>query len=178
MTVMENREFLIPLNGLASGGTRFRWKADGKFFDDFGNADILDADIVAEAVAVKNSGGVRVDCSIIGTVTVQCDRCMDDLVLPVDTEVSLKLRYNAPADGADDEDGCETVSVSAEDHDFDMRQTVYDYVCVSLPMQRFHNDGECNPEMIERLDRGITVTGTETDENPFESLRELFPEKK
>ena len=66
---MENQEFLIPLNGLAPGKTIFRWKADRMFFEDFGNAGILDADLVAEAVVEKAGRKTDVDCSVSGTVT-------------------------------------------------------------------------------------------------------------
>ena len=42
---MERNDFLIPLNGLASGKTVYRWTAGREFFDGFGNSDILDASL-------------------------------------------------------------------------------------------------------------------------------------
>ena len=40
-----NDNFIIPLNGLASGESRFSWHAAKEFFDSFENAEILDADL-------------------------------------------------------------------------------------------------------------------------------------
>ena len=103
---MDSQEFLIPLNGLASGRKHFRWSVGKKFFEEFGNADILDASLDISADAEKSGREVIVDGKVSGTVTVLCDRCMDDLVLPVDTEVRLEVRYEGhgdrPESAADD----------------------------------------------------------------------------
>lgn len=173
---MENQEFLIPLNGLAPGKTIFRWKADRMFFEGFGNAGILDADLVAEAVVEKAGRKTDVDCSVSGTVTVQCDRCMDDLVLPVDTGISLAVRYGQET-GEDEADGRETVHVQAGEHVIDMRQVIYDYVCLSLPMQKFHEEGGCNPDALAVLRGGISLHGQEEPASPFAALGGLFAGK-
>ena len=46
-------EFIIPLNGLKPGRTSFSWHAGMEFFKKFGNADIIDADIVVRAEVEK-----------------------------------------------------------------------------------------------------------------------------
>lgn len=172
---MEYPEFLIPLNGLASGRTEFRWKAGKEFFGSFGNAEILDADLTAVAAVEKSGHDIAVDCSIEGTVTVLCDRCLDDLVLPVSVVAGLDVKYGRqPVSGSGDtEDGSEareSVYVQASEQELDMSQIIYDYVCLSLPMQRFHPEGQCNPESVARLRAGISVKGTEQVRNPFAAL--------
>ena len=195
---MDSQEFLIPLNGLASGRKHFRWSVGKKFFEEFGNADILDASLYISADAEKSGREVIVDGKVSGTVTVLCDRCMDDLVLPVDTEVRLEVRYEghgdrpeSAADDAGQEDdgegllpGRETVVLAPAEKELDMRQIIYDYVCLSLPMQRFHEEGGCNPSAIEILSAGIGVKGTWENGrqdggnmNPFSALQDIFREK-
>ena len=46
--------FIVPLSGLASGRTDFRWHAGGQFFSGFENSEILDADLVVSAVVDKS----------------------------------------------------------------------------------------------------------------------------
>lgn len=170
---MDNIEFLIPLNGLASVRKDFRWKADKEFFGSFGNADILDADLVADVSAEKAGKSIHVDCRVAGTVTVRCDRCMEDLVLPVDSSVGLSVKFG-PEQEDSEEDGRETIWLSSSDSSLDMRQIIYDYACLSLPMQRFHEDGQCNPDVIARLENGISIQGTEPQMNPFSALAGFF----
>ena len=50
-----NDNFIIPLNGLAAGESRFSWHAGKEFFEAFGNAEILDADLDASVVIEKQS---------------------------------------------------------------------------------------------------------------------------
>ncbi|MCF0176385.1 MAG: DUF177 domain-containing protein [Bacteroidales bacterium] len=168
---------LIPLDGFASGEQKFSWRVGKEFFGSFDNTEILDASIDADVSARKAADRILVDCSLRGEVTVECDRCLEDLQIPVDEEVRLKLVF--AEESADEDDGREAVEVRSTDTAFDMAQTIYDYVCLSLPIQRFHKDGGCNPEVMDRISRGVTTkvgeneAGTE-EPNPFAALQSLF----
>ena len=49
-----------------------------------------------------------------------------------------------------------------------MSQIVYDYICLSLPLQRVHEEGECNPEVMARL------SGEESPAaNPFKGMLKI-----
>ena len=56
-----------------------------------------------------------------------------------------------------------------------MEQVVYDYVCLSLPLQRVHEEGECNPDAMRYLEGPEVVEiSEEADKNPFAALKGLF----
>ena len=123
--------FVVSLPELGSGLTLREWTAGREFFESFGNTEILDAEIVV-TVRLNNRGlTVAASCKIGGTVTVACDRCLEDLTIPVET--SFEETYTPEAG------------------ELDMRQDIYDYVCTSLPLQRVHPDGECNGETTKYL---------------------------
>ena len=119
--------------GLATGKTEFTWAADAEFFGNFGNEDITAADLKVTAEVINHGTTVDVACNINGSVTVPCDRCLDDLEIPVET-------------------GFEE-SYVPEGEDLDLSQDVYDYVCTSLPLQRVHAEGECNEETIKFISK-------------------------
>lgn len=125
--------FIVNLIGLASGESHYDWHADAEFFGIFDNSEILDADLDIELIL--NNHGVTVDaeCYIDGTVTVACDRCLENLEIPVSTSF---------------ED-----SYVTDGEDLDFSQDIYDYVCIALPLQRVHEDGECNPDTIKFLSK-------------------------
>ena len=77
--------FIVNLKGLSRGESRFEWEAGAEFFESFGNEDILDAQVRAEATVVNKGARIEVSCSLEGSVTVPCDRCLDDLVLEFST---------------------------------------------------------------------------------------------
>ena len=100
-----NDNFIIPLNGLASGESRFSWHAGKEFFEAFENAEILDADLVASVVVEKSGRYLGVDCEVDGTVTVLCDRCLEDLEMPVAADILLSVKYGNEESSEDHQEG-------------------------------------------------------------------------
>ena len=125
--------FVVKLVGLAKGSSPITWTVGREFFEEFGNTDILDADLTVRASLSNHGLTIDVSCDIEGTVTVACDRCLEDLVIPVET--SFEETYTPESD------------------ELDMGQEVYDYVCISIPIQRVHPDGECNSETTKYLSK-------------------------
>jgi len=120
--------FSISLKDLKPGRNDFSWHADKRFFENFGNSDIKDADINIQVSVVCHGCTFEAHGCINGSVTVACDRCLDDLIIPVSAEFE-------------------------ENEDEDLSQDIYDYVCTSLPLQRVHPENECNPEVLKYLSK-------------------------
>ena len=145
-----NDKFIIPLNGLAAGITEFSWQAGKEFFDSFENSEILDAHLDADVRVEKSGRYIGVDCDVRGEVTVECDRCLDELDLPVDVEIMLSVKYGNEESSDDPHQGeREVIFIPDTDAEMDLSQIIYDYVCLSLPMQRMHEPGECDPEVMK-----------------------------
>ena len=171
-----NNEFIIPLNGLAAGKNAFSWQADREFFVNFENAEVLDAQLDIDAFVEKSGRYVGVDCEVDGHVTVECDRCLEDLDLPVEVDIRLSVKYGDEESSEEHQEGeREIVFVPEGDAEFDMSQIVYDYVCLSLPMQRHHEEGDCNEEALRHLsgNKGEEAPGTD-ENNPFAALKGMF----
>ncbi len=172
-----NNKFIIPLNGLTAGKNEFSWQADKEFFNSFENAEILDAQLDADVIVEKSGRYIGVDCDVRGMVTVECDRCLDELDMPVDVEIRLSVKYGMEENSEEPQPGeREVIFIPDTDADFDISQIVYDYVCLSLPMQRVHEEGECNPEAMKYYGAPIEAEASEDEEiaNPFATLKDLF----
>ena len=144
-------DFIVPLNGLAQGRTEFFRSVGKEFFERFENSEILDAGLDVKVVVEKSGRFIGVDCEIDGDVTVTCDRCLGDLRLPVSTGFALSVKFGDPGSAGEAEGGREIVVLPVTDTDLDLSQTVYDYICLSLPVQRVHEEGECDPETVRFL---------------------------
>ena len=123
--------FTVRLIDLKPGESLHEWRSDGKFFEDFGNSEILGADIRVSARVRLHGVTADVDCEVDGSVTVACDRCLEELEIPV----RLSFAESYVPEGAE----------------LDLSQDVYDYVCTSLPLKRVHPDGECNQAAVRFL---------------------------
>ncbi len=176
LRVSMDDKFIIPLNGLAAGKNEFSWQAGKEFFEAFENTEILDAELDVTATVEKSGRYFGVDCTIDGSVTVTCDRCLEDLEMPVGADVMLSVKFGDEETSEDHQEGeREIIFVPEGDAEFDMSQIVYDYVCLALPMQRHHEEGECNPEAMKFL-AGAEPVETEVAEenNPFAALKGLI----
>ena len=125
--------FIVKLHGLGPGATEFDRRIGKEFFESFGNPDVLDAGLDVCCDIVRHGITVDVECSIEGTLTVPCDRCLEPLEIAVETGFS------------------ETYAPEGDELDFN--QDVYDYACTALPLQRVHEEGGCNPETIKFLSK-------------------------
>ena len=170
---MSYGNFIIPVNGLAPGKTVFEWSAGKAFFEDFGNGEILDAKLTVRAEAEKSGKYLGIDCTISGTLSVSCDRCLGDIEMPVDTTVRLSVKYgNAETDEDRNDGDREVVFLDGSDTDLDLSQIVYDYSCLALPIRRVHPDGKCDPAVAGRI--GKMPEEAAREENPFAALRGMF----
>ena len=174
-------DFIIPLNGLSNGRSRFEWHADGEFFGRFEGSEILDANLDI-AVSVEKSGRyIGVDCEIDGTVTVACDRCLEDLELPVHASPMMSVKFGDAGEQSEAEDGEREILMLPEaDTDLDMSQVIYDYTALSLPMQRIHPEGECNPAAVRYLsfEDPDETEKPEAVNNPFAGLMNMLENKR
>ena len=66
--------------------------------------------------------------------------------------------------------------VPQDEAELDLSQIIYDYVCLSLPMQRVHEDGGCNPEAMRYYAAGEVEALEEPEQqgNPFAALKDMF----
>lgn len=169
---MENK-YLIPVNGLAPGKTEYAWSVGKEFFEEFDNTEVLDADLLVKVVVEKSGRHIVFDCNISGVITVSCDRCLADLGIPVDTQAGFSVRYEGQDSGAEAER--EVISLSENDAELDLRQIIYDYACLALPMQRVHPEGECDPEVTKYIGGQRTVSSDDGVEvSPFATLNGMF----
>ena len=172
-----NDNFAIPLNGLTAGENVFSWQIGKEFFDSFENSEILDAHLDADVRVEKSGRYIWVDCDVRGEVVVECDRCLDDLDMPIDVEIRLSVKYGSEESAEENRPGeREVITVPDTDAELELSQVIYDYVCLALPMQRTHASGECNPDTMRYYVTSESFGNQEEDdgENPFAALKDIF----
>ena len=168
---------IFSLEGLRAGRTTEKCSVGREFFQSFESAEILDADLAVEVTIMKSGASVDVDLDIEGWVKVICDRCLGDLVIPVEVSPRLTVRFGEH-DSADEapEGEREVIFLPESSDGLDLGQVVYDYTCLSLPLRRVHADGECDPDTVKYLSDDEEKTGDDVD-TPFALLKGLLQNK-
>ena len=100
---------------------------------------------------------------IEGKVLVPCDRCADEFYIPIQSEQVFYIKFGA--EGVEESD--DVVVVPAEEHAYDVRSLVYEYIILSIPIHRVHPEGECNPKVLALLSHDEEPSDeTEVDTDP------------
>ena len=97
-----------------------------------------------------------------GKVLVPCDRCADEFYIPIQSEQVFYIKFGA--EGVEESD--DVVVVPAEEHAFDVRSLIYEYIILSIPMYRVHPEGECNPEVLAMLSHDEEPSDEEVATDP------------
>lgn len=140
-------EFKLPLKSMPIGTHEFEYHLGGGFFADMESPDIHDAELSVKLSVTHKSDVYDLRFDIKGEVTVSCDRCLDDLRQPVNTDYHVVVKYGDTY--CDDSD--EVLEIPESENYFNVANLIYDTVVVSLPMVNVHQEGECNEDMSEML---------------------------
>lgn len=156
----EAKRYTIAYKGLKSGLHDFHFEVDGSLFKAFGSTEIKDGACGVTVVMERGEAMLTLDVTVDGSVVVECDRCLEDCRVPVHYEGQLLVKFS---DEVREYDG-DTLWLSPSEDFVDLTQYIYESIVLSLPYQRVHPDGECDPDMLGRF-RIVSEQEFETIEN-------------
>ena len=86
--------------------------------------------------------------TIEGTVEAICDRCLEEMELPISGELNLYAKYGEREEGNDDD-----FIILAQDDDYlDLSEPLYEVYMLNYPLRVVHPEGKCNEEMEHVLE--------------------------
>lgn len=166
---------IIPLHGLTKGGQEFDYVLNDSFLDGFSHDVVEGLECDAHLKAEQRGGWIEIHCRLQGKARVLCDRCLDNLFLPVEIDQALTVRFDEdPEEVVNDDDNI--IILREGTSEIDLSQTLYDLICVSLPMTKVHPEGECNPDALARLSKEEQAA-SEPMNTPFSGLKDLLKQK-
>ena len=142
------QRYSIAWKGLKNGRHDFRFEVDKALFEAFESTEIKDGRCEVSVGVDRSEKQLTLDVGITGHVVVECDRCLEDCRVPIDFEGQLVVKFS---DEVHEYDGEVMWMLPGEDR-VELAQYIYESIVLSLPYQRVHPEGECNPGV--RVDRG------------------------
>lgn len=139
--------YSIAYKGLKNGPHDYAFKVGKELFEAFESAEIRDGDCDAAVTLLRSETMLELTVAIDGYVVVACDRCLEDCRVPIRFEGTLLVKFS---DEIREYDG-EVLWLSPAESEVDLSQYIYESIVLSLPYQRVHPDGECDPEMLKRF---------------------------
>ena len=142
-----NDDYAIRLTGLKTGVYNYCFEVGDRFFDEFKNEEIEGGNVKYSVKMERLERMIVLNFSFEGTVTTTCDRCLGPMSVNVSGEEHLSVHFS-DTEKSDDE---QTVILPEDCNEVDLREWLYEFVAVMMPLQHTHEEGECDPEMTKYL---------------------------
>jgi len=165
--------FSIPFIGLKVGLHQLKFEVDNAFFAEYENSLIKKGALTVTLDMDKRSHMTVLDFSLEGTVVTDCDRCMEDINLPIDGEYILHAKHSE----VDMEDTDEVIYIHPKLPRLNVAQYIYEYIHLSIPMIKTCEsdpDANCNEEILSRFEEEADDDSGEEKSNPmWDALNDL-----
>lgn len=168
-------QFKIDLKGLTEEVTALEWNLNKDFFDALDQTEVEGGALHVSLSIRKASGFFELQFHTVGTVDITCDRCLDLMEQPIETDNQLVVKLGTATPEDDD-----TVIVDENEGILDTSWFIYEFIALAIPIQHVHAPGKCNPAMTKALeelsaDRSGDEESSQTVDPRWEKLKDLLP---
>lgn len=138
--------YKVDLKGMTEDAVSHRWVLSDDFFSAVHGPEIEKGHVDVALRVKRTSEAFDLEFQFDGKVEVECDRCLEPMDLPVHGECGLRARL-----GDEDEDDGELITVAENPGTLDLSWYLYEMVALEIPIRHVHSEGECNAEVMNRL---------------------------
>ena len=139
--------FKINLKSLIDEVTALDYDLDDGFFEALDGSEVKQGALHVSVSIRKATGFFELQFHTEGTVTVTCDRCLDDMEQPIEADNRLVVKLGAAYSEEDD-----VITLSEDEGILDTSWLIYEFVMLAIPIKHVHAPGKCNPAMSQVLE--------------------------
>ena len=164
----------IGLTGMQEDFKEASYILDDSYFESLDDADIRHGNVNAVlSIRKAATGEFTVSMTIDGSVTVQCDRCLDDMEQPVSGSCTYIVKL-----GQDPSEEDDVIVVDENEGILQTAWLIYETIALAVPIKHVHAPGKCNDAMTKKLEElSATRSGDEAAEETidprWEALKSL-----
>lgn len=152
-----SREYEIAWQGLKPGPHTFQYEIGDRFMQEHGDWDLEGLKARVTVSFDKQPSFFMLRFDVDGELLVPCDRCGDEFKLRLWDEFNLLIKLTGE-DAEEKEDDADVVFIPRSETVIDIGNWIYEFVQLSIPLQRIHPDLEngesgCNKEALALLNK-------------------------
>jgi len=152
-------KYIVDLKGMTTNELSLHYLLDHSFFSQIEESEMKGGEVSVSLHVQRLEKDFKLDFQFNGEIAVLCNRCLDEMNLPVSlTEmlyVELGKEYN-------DEDLSRLV-ISEREGVLNVGWLFYEFLALSIPINHVHDKGLCNEEMMQKLRGMLCVDATDDD---------------
>jgi uncharacterized metal-binding protein YceD (DUF177 family) len=137
----------VDLKGLKEDETSLDFCLDDSYFAALDSAEVRKGSLHVSVSIRKASGFFELLIHADGTLIIPCDRCLDDMDQPVETDTRLTVKF-----GSEYSEEGDIIVVEENEGILDLTWIIYESVALAIPIRHVHAPGKCNTAMTEVLE--------------------------
>ncbi len=139
--------FKIDLKAMTDDEETRDYELHDDYFEALDGSQLEHGNLHVSVSIRKMAGFFELMFHTTGSVTVSCDRCLDDMEQPIDTENQLVVKLGDTYSEDDD-----TVIIDENEGIVDVSWFIYEFVMLAIPIKHVHAPGKCNSAMTQKLE--------------------------
>jgi uncharacterized metal-binding protein YceD (DUF177 family) len=151
-------QFKIDLKALTEDVTPLQYDLDDNFFAALSDAEIQGGSLHVSGSIRKAVGFFDLLLDISGTVRIPCDRCLDIMSQPIETQLRLVVKLGSEPTEQDD-----VIVVDEVEGILDTSWPIYETIALAVPIQHVHQPGDCNDAMMRVLTEHSAARSSDAD---------------
>lgn len=168
------KKYAIHLQSLSTGEHIFEYDINNAFFENFELSEIHEANAKAIVTIHKTNTVSTLQLKLTGFTALPCDRCLENIEIPVDGVFDFTIKENAEEEDLDNDN---IIAISKSDMDLNVANMIYENVHLLLPLLRSNcvdSKGikRCNEETISKLEQ-LTVKEIDNSDPRWDALKKL-----
>lgn len=155
-------KYRIDLKGMQADILTEEYLLDNIFFADIDGPEVQKGKVKVALQVKKTARAFELSFQIDGSVWVPCDRCLDEMELPINTSEKLMVKFGRTYG----EEG-DIIVVPEEDGDVNVAWFMCEFISLAVPMKHVHAPGKCNKAMTGKLSKHLRTTPDDEKDDDF-----------
>ena len=164
--------YKVELKNLSPGVHQYEYFLENKFFVDIDGDEVQKGKVKVNLTVKRSSMVFDMNFQLEGVVYVPCDRCLDDMDLPISAKNKLIVKFGK--EYAEESD--EIVIIPEAEGEINLAWFIYEFIALTIPMKHVHAPGKCNKAMSSKLKKHTPRRSDDDDEYEDESADEIIVE--
>jgi uncharacterized metal-binding protein YceD (DUF177 family) len=153
--------YKIPLKTLSIGDHIYDYTLDTEYFKKIDSQEVQNGKVLAQVLVRNNGNSYELNFSLEGVVKVPCDRCLDDMELPITQSDKLIVKFGTSYA----EEGENIIIVPEAEGEINIAWFLYEFVALGIPIKHIHAPGKCNRMMTGKLKKHLSKSSDDEDED-------------
>lgn len=162
------REFDIDIYKLSDKKHQYQYVIDDHFFANFPHSLIEKGNLQVTVTLDKQPRLIQVDFEITGTVTLVCDRSLEEFDHPLHIQEVLLYQYGNEEKELTDE----IIIITRNTQKINLAQYIYEFIGLAIPMKKIHPKFRTDEDNLPFTQGSVVFTTSKGDDTDSQENQE------